>query len=205
MPFCDINTDVKPWLGIDVIETKHDTVLTILRDSVEQSVINYTEQTFGLVVEPGEILDGNMSDAIAPKHTPIVSVESIHLGVDGDGNGGQLLSTSQYQVHAEGITLIGTFTNNYRSSIKIAYTYGYNGVPADVKQAILLGVEAEFRRKGRKSIGTTGRSKKDETESFSGGSSSWDKKSGLPKEVVFKLNPYRTFEFPTQPRAVHNR
>lgn len=203
MPFCDIETDVKPWLGIEV--DTHDSVLTIIRDSVEQSVINFTEQTFTLVVEPGEILDGNLSDAIAPRFTPIVSVQALTLGVDGDGNGGQLLDSGMYQVHTEGITLIGNFTNNRRSSVKIAYTYGYDGVPADVKQAILLGIDAEFRRKGRKSIGTSGRSKKDESESFSAGSSSWDKKSGLPKEVVFKLNPYRTFEFPTQPRAAHNR
>jgi len=74
-----------------------------------------------------------------------------------------------------------------------------------VKQAILLGVEAEFRRRGRKSIGTSGRSKKDESERFDNGVGSWDKKSGLPKEVVFKLNPYRVFEFPAQPRATHNR
>jgi len=114
MPFCDIDTDVKPWLGIDVGNTDFDTILTVIRDSVEQSVMDYTEQSFALVVEPGEILDGNKADAFAPAFTPIVSVQNIWLGVDGDGNGGMLLDSDQYQVHSEGITLIGVLTDNYR-------------------------------------------------------------------------------------------
>ena len=49
-PFCDIDDDVKPWLGIDPAETKHDTTLTIIRDSVEQAVLNFTEASFDPLV-----------------------------------------------------------------------------------------------------------------------------------------------------------
>jgi hypothetical protein len=87
--------------------------------------------------------------------------------------------------------------------VRIDYTHGYTSLPSDVKLAILLGIEANFRRKGNKTIGMTGRTKKDESEGYSSGPGAWDTKTGLPKEVAM-LNPYKRYEIPTQPMAQRN-
>jgi hypothetical protein len=222
MPICDLNVDVKPWLGIDVAETKHDAVLTTILKSVEKSVLNYTEAAFTQQVVVGELLDGNDSDTITPRNSPIASVQQVVFNVQTDGTGGNALDQASYYLPKDmdeigpdyegddprgssGILLRHMGTPRGRGYVRVDYTYGYDGVPPDVKHAILLAIEADFRRKGRKSIGTAGRSKKDESERFTNSMTGWDKKTGLPQEVVYKLNPYRVFEFPTQPMATFNK
>lgn len=220
MPICDLDTDIKPWLGIDPAETKYDTTLTIIRDSVERSVLNYVESVFAQRTVT-ELYDGGGSDSLAVRGIPIVSVTDVILNVNLDGTGGSALDATSYYLPGdmeEVDTYDGTGTRGSsailfrgiklprnRGIIRVDYTYGYDGVPPDIKHSILLAVEAEFRRKGRKTIGTSGRSKKDESERFSNPLSSWDKKTGLPQEVVYKLNPYRAIEFPVQPMATFNR
>lgn len=205
-PWCDVDADIKPWLGIT--STDHDAVLTVLRDSVEQSVANYVEHEFESTVVAGEVIDGTRADAIAPKNWPILSVQSLHLFANGDGSGGELIDPSQYVVEEWGINLgDGLYSSRGRSTIRLAYTWGFASLPADAKLAILQTVEAEFRRKKRKTIGGGSRSKKDESEGASTGSdeSAWDKKSGLPKSILGKLNSYKQGpEFTSQPMATRN-
>ena len=205
-PWCDVDTDIKPWLSITT--TDHDTTLAILRDSVEQSVANYVEHEFESKVEPGEVIDGTKADAIAPKNWPILSVQSLHMYASIDGTGGNLIDPSQYKVEDWGIVLgDGLHSSRGRGTIRLAYTWGFASLPADAKLAILQTVEAEFRRKKRKSIGAGARSKKDESEGQGSGSdeSAWDKKSGLPKAVLGKLNSYKQGpEFTSQPMATRN-
>ena len=208
-PYCDIDTDVKPWLGIEFSNTAHDAVLTIMRDSVEQAVINYIENDFDAHVVTGELLDSNASDTVIPRFEPLISVEALTFGVRPDGTGGSLVTADDYQVlSSEGgsvIVLQNISQPRGRSVILLDYTYGFTSVPPDVKESILLSIEAKFRRKGRKSIGLGGRSKKDESETYSGGGKgTWDTKVGLPVDVVSMLNTYRKFEFPTQPMATRN-
>jgi len=188
--------EVKAWLGVTTGD--HDTVLEIIIASVESSVLNYTEAVFELT-EVAEVLDGTIADQIVTKHSPIDSVTALYFDVDPQGNNGRLVDAATYQVRSEVIVLQDHYTTRGRSRIRVDYKYGYDGVPGDVKLATLQACEAEFRRKGRKSIGLGGRSKKDESETLKGDHKAWDEKTGLPKEVVSKLNPYRVFEFPTPP------
>jgi len=98
-PYCDVNTDIKPWLGITT--TDHDTVLTIMRDSVEQAVINYVENDFDPHVVTGEILDSNASDTIITRFEPLISVQELTFGVESDGTGGSVIDAESFQVITE--------------------------------------------------------------------------------------------------------
>ena len=208
-PYCDLNVDVKPWLGIDVSDTDQDQTLTLMRDSVEQAVINYIENDFDEHVVTGELLDSNGSDTVIPFNEPLLSVQALYLYVESDGSGGSLIDPEDYNVvtsiNGSVVTMRRLFNPRGRSIIRIDYTYGYSSVPPDVKEAILLSIEAKYRRKTRKSIGLSSRRKKDESEGYSGGGpEAWDSKVGLPVEVVAMLETYRKFEFPVQPMATRN-
>lgn len=196
--------EIKSWLGIELTNTTHDDTLTLIRDSVEASVLSYCDTTFALTPVVGELLDDNKSDTVITRNHPIASVQKVTIGVDNDQAGGSELDPSEYQVLPECITLKSLHGPRGRARVLVDYTYGYDGLPNDVKLAIIQATEAEFRRKGRKSVGLGGRAKKDESETFRGDLSAWDEKTGLPKEIVYKLAPYRSFEFPTQPMATRN-
>jgi len=204
MAFLDLTTDIKPWLGIPTDVTTHDSVLTIINEAMEQAILNFTETDFVLHDDTMEIHDGNQSDVIVPRRIPVVSIESIHIHIANDGSGGSLLDPDQYELVDDTITLKGIQTPFARSRIKVIYTWGYDGLPADVKLCMLQAIEAEFRRKGNKTLGLGSRSKKDESENLKSDLTDWDEKSGLPKVLAFKLVPYKVFEFPNQPMSARN-
>jgi len=198
--------EIKAWLKIELSDTTHDVVLNIINDAMEESFKQFTETDFALHVDDPEIHDANESDVLLPFRQPIVSVKEIQFFTLPDGTGGQLIDANDYQVREDGIYFQNLHTPFRRSRVKVTYTWGYDGVPADVILALYQAVEAEFRRKGKKTLGgVTGRSKKDESERSSGdGDTKWDKKTGLPMAVVAKLTPYKRFEFANSPMANRN-
>jgi len=195
--------EIKEWLGIT--SSTHDAILTVIQESVEQSILNYCETAFELTPITNEVIDGNKSDIIVPDKRPVASVQALYLHCDPDGSGGSLVDSDEYQVEDGAIKLAFYKQPFRRSVVRVDYTYGYDGVPGDVHLAVLQAVEAEFRRKGRKSIGLASRAKKDESEGYTNSLAAWDKKTGLPKEVVYKLGPYKSGpEFGGLPMAQRN-
>lgn len=194
--------DVKDWLGIT--DSSHDTTLGIINAAMNDAICNYCETDFQKHENVTEILDGNRSDMICPRETPILSVSELWFWVETDGSGGELLDPSDYQVLSEAIVIPNLQTPKYRSKIKVVYSWGYESVPSDVKLCALQAAEAEFRRKGKKTLGGMSRSKKDESENTSSDGSMWDIKTGLPMVLASKLNVYKRFEFPGQPMAQRN-
>jgi hypothetical protein len=204
MSFLSLNGDIKPWLGIDVLNTTHDATLTVINLAMEQAVLNYVETDFKLNIVVGEVLDGNISDVVFPINTPINSVEGLYFFPEADGSGGSLVDPEEYRVSTEAIYLKFTNSPKGRATVRVDYTWGYDGLPADVKLMMLQAIEAEWRRKGAKSLGIGGRSKKDESETYINDLGQWDEKSGLPKVLVAKLQSYKCFEFPSSPMAQRN-
>ena len=204
MSLLSVASDIKPWLGIDPSNTNHDSVLEIINLAIEQSVLNYVETNFAITTVNNELIDGNISDVILVENVPLVSVTSLYFNCEPDGTGGDLVEPSSYKVRSEGIYLRGLTTPRGRAIIKVSYTYGYNGLPSDVKLMMLQAVEAEWRRKGNKSLGMGGRSKKDESESYINDLGQWDRKTGLPIVLVSKLEAYKNFSFPVMPIAQRN-
>jgi len=189
--------EVKTWIGIPLSNTDHDDNLTLIMNSTTKAIYNYVDTPFELTPITNEVKDGIRADILVPKFFPTASVQEIRFGIGTDGTGGTVVDPTEYIVAPDSITFRWLHTPFYRGSVGLDYTYGYDGVPDDVKLAFIQAVEAQFRRKGRKSIGMASRSKKDESEAYSGDLNAWDGLTGLPKEIVAMLKPYKSFEFPT--------
>jgi hypothetical protein len=184
--------DAKSWIGIDLADTSQDFRLQIMIDAVDKVIKDHCEAAFSPQVVVGEILDGTRSDILVTKNSPIISVQQIKTDVTGaiEGN---VMDPSEYYASEDSITLRWRVTPKGRGTVKVDYTWGYAEIPAPVKQAALLAVEAMYNRKNRNSIGISSRSKEREAESYP---AAWDGVSGLPKEAMSLLTPYRSVEFP---------
>jgi hypothetical protein len=195
--------DVKAFLGIPEENTEYDALLTIFKDSVEQSVCNFCETTFEEITVTKELHDGIDSDIIVPKYFPILSVENIYFGCDGEGNNGNRIDKEYYSIDGSGIILRhGLYTPNARKIVRIDYTYGFEEVPPDVKLCVYQSIKAEKQRYDSNTENISSRGKMGESESFN---SAWDKKTGLPVQIISKLQSYRVYEFPMIGNAQRNR
>jgi hypothetical protein len=200
--------DIKTFLGIPLVNTEYDAILTVFQESVEQSIINYCQTDFAthaIVGPPGEILDGGRQDVLIPKNFPIISVERVYFNVNVDGTGGYQLGSTDYFYDEGSITLRSQHAPFARGIVRLDYTYGYAAVPGDVKAAVYQSVKAEFQRYKKNSEDISSRSKGDESESFgTGNSGAWDPLTGLPRQIVAKLQAYRLYEFPNINMAQRN-
>lgn len=205
MPLTTLD-DLKTFLGIPLIDTSKDAILTMFKDSVEESIIEYCDTDFSPTVVTNEVLDGIRSDIIVPKNAPIISVQKVILFNDIDGANGIELDTKQFGHDQNAITLRDMFTPFYRGQVRIDYTWGYASVPANVKMVVYQSVKAEYQRYKQNSENVASRSKGDESESFGGGGSgsAWDPVTGLPRQIVAKLQPYKNYEIPVIPMAQRN-
>jgi hypothetical protein len=193
--------DAKNWIGIELADTSQDARLQVMIGAVDAIIKDYCEAEFSEQVVVGEILDGGRSDTIVPKNSPLRSVQNVFLNCYPDGTGGTPVTPTEYIVEADCIVMRWQATPKGRGLVRIDYKWGYASVPGPVKQAALLSVEALYNRKNRNSIGISSRSKEGESESYP---SAWNMESGLPKEAMAMLVPYRSMEFPVQNTAIRN-
>jgi hypothetical protein len=196
--------EIKEWLTIT--KPDYDSMLTMIEAAMCQAIKNYVEHDFTLTVEVNEILDAKKSDMVVPKNSPIVSVQALYFFTRPDGSDGNLIDTDSYHVTPEKIVLQNINTPFRRARVRVDYTWGYDGLPDDVKLMVLQAVEAEWRRRGQKSLGVGTRSKKDESISYGAkGMEYWDPRTGLPRELIHKLSHYKqAFEWPSSPMSERN-
>lgn len=184
-------SELKSFLGIT--DSSQDAKLQVFLDSVEASVINFCDVSFVPVPVTLEVHDGNESDTIIPDYIPLISVQAVKLGTEADGSGGDPLTAGRdFYFNENLIRLRNHVTPFFRGSLAVSYTHGYETVPADVKLAVMQSVKAEMKRDQENTEGVSSRSKGDESESLG---SAWDAKSGLPKQIVSKLQCYKSYEF----------
>lgn len=197
--------DVKTFLGIPLTDTSKDTVLTMFKESVEQSIINFCNTDFTAKIVVNEVLDAIRSDVIVTKNCPILSVQKVMIHNDMDGTNGVELDTKQYYFDENAIMLRDVFTPFSRGMVRIDYTWGYAHVPADVKMVVYQSVKAEYQRYKQNTENVGSRSKGDESESFgTGANGAWDPYTGLPKQIVAKLQAYKVYEIPLVSMAQRN-
>lgn len=194
--------DVKTFLGIELSNTDRDALITMFKDSVEASVIEYCEHDFTPQVVTNERNDGGQSDTLVPEGYPIISVQAVKINVQADGSGGDTLDSSAYYHDDSGIFFLWQHTPFRRGAIRVDYTWGYASVPANVKMCVYQAVKAELQRYDANAEHIGSRSKNGESESM--GTSVWDDLTGLPKTIVAKLQPYKRLEFPSAHYAQRN-
>lgn len=199
--------NIKVYLGIASDDTSQDALITMYQEQIEQAVINYCDTDFTLKTETREILDGFRADVITPKNYPITAVSAVYVGVNADGTGGtQLDAQNDYHFSESAIYLHYSHTPFARGVVAVSYSWGYDGVPADVKMAIYHSVKASLQRHSRNVEDVRSRSKGDESESFGGTGKGgiWDNQTGLPNTALAMLQNYKTLEFPSVGMAQRN-
>jgi len=185
-------SDLKNFLNIPIADTSEDAKLMTFKNAIEQTIKNFCETDFDIKTV-NELLDGLNCDTIVPKHSPIQDVLEITVGVNTDGTGGYSLQASDFYFDENMIFLRSSYTPQGRGRVMVRYRYGYQTVPADVKLAVMQSVKAELQRYSRNSEDISSRSKQGESESFG---SAWDHTTGLPAQIISKLEHYRRLEFP---------
>lgn len=193
----------KTFLEIELSDTSMDAKIQMFIDSVEAQIKNFCDCVFEAVEIEGELHDGTQSDVIVPKNSPLISVEALYFGCNVDGTGGALMDgTRDYYFDDNCVTLRESYSPRGRGYVRIDYTHGYVSVPSDVKMCALQAVKAELARDKRGTEDIASRSKMNESESYN---AAWDKKTGLPTQIVSKLQAYRTYEVPNISMAARNR
>jgi hypothetical protein len=196
-------SNIKAWLSIT--GNDQDAILTQIQDAVDQAITNYCDTEFTETTVTGELIDCRRSDILVPQFYPIISVQELLMGLGLDGSGGVALEETDYILRPDGIYLKTQIMPQGRGLAKISYHYGYATVPARVKMASTLAVEAFYRRRSRKSLGLSSRSKEGESQSYENYSGAWDKLTGLPTDVVSMLGEYRDISIPVSPMSIRNR
>lgn len=185
--------EVKNFLGISLSDTSNDVKIQMFIDAVSQQIINFCETNFESTPVLNELHDGINADVIVPRNFPIISVEQVVFGCDSQGNNGVPLDPLQYSFTEGVIKLRYGYSPRGRAIVRVDYTYGYSAVPADVKIAAIQSVKAELARDSKNTEGIGSIRKQDEAINYNSG---WDSKTGLPSQIVSKLQAYKVYDFP---------
>ena len=125
MPTVD---EFKRYIQVDESDESQDTFYTELLTRAEQKIANLFGGELDQTVYTDETLDG--SKILFPKHYPIVSVE--HLYIDDS----ELTEDTDFYVYDTYIYLNADVEGN--KNITLDYTAGYDDIPDDIEQAIIL-------------------------------------------------------------------
>ena len=205
--------DVKDWLGITQAMVDKDSTLDNRLARLLNSMTDMAERHIHGPIKtrsiPAEFHDGDSSNTIIPDFWPVRDVGSIYVDFNRAFTAPTLVEKSNYilrgapdptfpnQVRGSDIVLrddndtsiVGRiFTGSTVGSIKIAYTAGWGAdqteIPADLINAILLGVEYYYRKRDSKDLGVKSKSVNGQSISFT---------QGLPKEVTDILDTYTDY------------
>jgi len=151
--------ELKRFLSVDTTDTSEDTFYQELLDRAEQKIGN----VFGGALSQNTYTETYDFDRIIyPRHYPVVSITSLTIDGVAQTDGVDYFSYDYIVLMNEG----------ERKSVEITYTAGFNPVPDDIKQAIIL--TAAFYMRINSEL-------KPETEAD----------YRMPQEVENILNPYR--------------
>lgn len=201
----DTLSNVKTRLGIT--SSADDSLIGLLQDSADKTIENYCDRDFagGTYTEyhPGG------SEFVHVRNYPITSVTSLKVDVNRVFGSDTVISTTDYVVHLErGViqSVAGPFLPRAKSGlinsdvfywtrgprvVQVVYATATSAVPNDVKEAYARLIGHWYRRvktEVASNFQNVQQQKYGETFVIFGGE---DATSGLPKDVVELLSPYR--------------
>jgi len=136
-------TKVKEFLRIT--DNNDDTLLTNLISRVEKEVKEYCQRDFE-ATDYTEYYDGDGTDTLLVDNYPINSVSELYDDPDRDFGADTLIDPSDYVIYSEEgkVVLDGSVFSKGKKNIKIVYNAGYTTIPADLEQAVIKLVAAEY-------------------------------------------------------------
>lgn len=196
--YIDLNDDLKPWLQMDSYVSNSDIKLQAILDMACQWVQNY----LGRPIAPtlfDRRFNGNTGWAgayIELPYYPVLEISSVieYWGVSGP----HVLSESTPTAQVDGFQcdwlrgqLIRVFPGNVQKpwfpgarNVEVAWTAGYNPVPADIKIAT-LEYAAHWWRNTQQAARTSVRAGGDDADTVAAGL--WQ---GVPSRISALLDPY---------------
>jgi hypothetical protein len=158
-------------------------------DTLVENLINYVTDEFHTYCEIvqfksrqyTEYYDGNNSNRLFPKRTPIISVTSIYNDVDWVYGVDKLITATNYKIVDNTYITFKEIICKADQNIKLVYTAGYVTIPGDIKLAALKEVARAFDRRFEADI--TGKSLNDGSVQYT--------EKGLLKETKDTLDKYR--------------
>ena len=196
--YVDVNQDVKPWMQLTVGQADADIRLQLITDMVCQ----WAQKRIGQPIAPTQFdrrFDGwaGWNGAyIELPYSPVLEITSVveYWGISGPHTLSEATPTNQvdgYQIDYLTGRVTRVFPGNVQKpwfpgshNIEIAWTAGYNPVPADLKVATLEMI-AHWWRNTQQSMRTNVRAGGDDAEQVAQGM--W---SGTPLRVVNILDTY---------------
>lgn len=120
--------EVKRYLNIDTSDTSQDTLISELISRAEAKIGNLFGGNILGTDYADEIYD--FSQILFTQHYPIISVTSLYL------RNSLLVENEDFYVYPTYINF--TFDTEAKKAVKISYRAGFQPVPDDIKQAIIL-------------------------------------------------------------------
>lgn len=125
----ELLNEFKHFLQIDLSDASKDDLLNELLDRAEAAIA----KIFGGELEYTQYTDEyyDYSSLLFPIHYPIISVESLTI------NENPLIENEDFYVYDNYIKIIG-HESDASKCVKLSYTAGFDFVPDDIIQAIIL-------------------------------------------------------------------
>jgi|GEM_PF-3847508 len=183
----DLDTELKPYLGIDASDTDYDLRLEALINSVSQLVQTYLGRTLISTAYVDQVLNGRPSVYLFLPSWPVTEWTSVEI--DSAEVTETLTEDTDYVVDmARGVLerIDGSDWDTGMQSIVVNYTAGYAlaDVPQDIKLLVMARVGAEWQRQKSALWGQTSRG-------VEGGSASFEFSADLTDAEKAMLNRYR--------------
>lgn len=145
---------LKSWL--DIKGNEFDDDLERLITAISLFVKNWVGRSL-LLAEYTEKRSGAGGPVLMLNQYPILSITSLQLD-------GHAILPAQYSFDDNGIYLINGVFTRAKNNIVVVYQAGYDGVPADVEQAVIETAALRWKERGR--IGMTSKGMAGETTNF---------------------------------------
>lgn len=169
---------VKEYLDIESADSSSDSLLERLIAASSRQAETYCNRVFE-IADYSETYDGNASDILFLKNSPIVSVAS--LWIDSES-----VAAQDFKIYDDYLRLVSELFTPGELNVSVSYSAGYydpqaESPPSDVEDACIQLVAFKFNLRGAE--GLEQRRVNQTAESFAG--------AAIPLSVAIILDKYR--------------